>query len=125
MKRVLAVLLLAVIFVQSTSQLWISASFFLNRKYIAEFLCINRDKPEMACKGACQLKKRIEQDQEKQEHSDVKSKEVLVYLLNNPVILQSGLPQDQQKTTIPKSRFNSFLPEGYYHSVFHPPSSFV
>ncbi|MFP2995651.1 hypothetical protein ABN763_07055 [Spongiivirga sp. MCCC 1A20706] len=29
--------------------------YVVNQDYIAEFLCINKDKPELACKGKCQL----------------------------------------------------------------------
>ena len=35
--------------------------FGLNKDYIAEFLCINKDKPEMACGGKCHLMKQLEE----------------------------------------------------------------
>lgn len=32
----------------------------LNKDYIAEFLCINKDKPELSCGGKCHLMKQLE-----------------------------------------------------------------
>ena len=34
--------------------------YVLNQDYIAEFLCINKDKPELQCNGKCHLVKEIE-----------------------------------------------------------------
>ena len=40
--------------------------YAINKDYIAEFLCINKDKPEMACGGKCHLMKQLEQQEEEQ-----------------------------------------------------------
>lgn len=34
----------------------------LNKDYIAEFLCINKDKPELSCGGKCHLMKQLEKE---------------------------------------------------------------
>jgi hypothetical protein len=36
-------------------------TYALNYDYISKVLCINKDKPEMRCKGACQLMKKLQQ----------------------------------------------------------------
>jgi len=38
--------------------------YALNQDYIAEFLCINKNKPELQCNGKCHLLKEIEKQQE-------------------------------------------------------------
>jgi len=38
----------------------------LNKDYIAEFLCINRDKPALQCHGKCYLSKMIEETQKEE-----------------------------------------------------------
>jgi len=38
--------------------------YVLNQDYIAEFLCINKEKPELQCNGNCHLVKEIEKQQE-------------------------------------------------------------
>ena len=38
--------------------------YAINQDYIAEFLCINKDKPKLQCNGKCHLIKQIEKQQE-------------------------------------------------------------
>ena len=45
------------------------ASFVVNQDYIAEFLCINQDKPELNCNGKCYLMQKLdEQNEEKRQN---------------------------------------------------------
>lgn len=108
--------------IQSTSQLWITAAFFLNRDYIARVLCINKDIPDSGCNGACQLKKEIEKDKEKQDKSgiDNKVKEILVYYPST-LPTTTFIAIDWSEKTYNNAYFTSFLPEGFIHNIFHPP----
>lgn len=127
MKKVIVLFMLLLVMVQSTSQLWITLSFFANRDYIASVLCINRDKPESDCKGACQLKKQIEKDTENQEQSnfDNKAKEAWVYCPVTTPQVQAPFTFEWTAKTFTNIYFTSFLPEGHLHSIFHPPAAFV
>lgn len=40
--------------------------YVLNQDYIAEFLCINKDEPQLQCNGKCHLAKQIEKQQEQE-----------------------------------------------------------
>ena len=44
-------------------------SFKLNQGWIAENLCINRDKPETHCNGKCHLKAQIQKQEQEDTHS--------------------------------------------------------
>ncbi|ADY52011.1 hypothetical protein Pedsa_1449 [Pseudopedobacter saltans DSM 12145] len=52
------------------SRLFVFAGFELNQKYIAETLCVNRDKPQMHCNGHCYLMTKLQQAQEKQKQQE-------------------------------------------------------
>lgn len=43
--------------------------FVLNQDYIAQFLCVNQDKPELQCNGKCHLVKEIEKQQQQEPFS--------------------------------------------------------
>ncbi|WP_439474140.1 hypothetical protein [Algoriphagus formosus] len=45
----------------------IKVNFSINRKYIIENFCINKDKPELACDGKCFLMQKINEEKERQE----------------------------------------------------------
>lgn len=101
-------------------------AFYANRDYVAKVLCINRDKPEMKCKGACQLKKQLEKDNENQSKSNLEKnfKEVIVYFQNTcyPVPIHNEFKWTDRKY---HHFFTTYLPEGHSRSVFHPPAAIV
>lgn len=53
--------------------------YVLNQDYIAEFLCINKDKPKLQCNGKCHLVKEIK----KQKEND--SNTLVISLENYPI----------------------------------------
>ncbi len=67
-------------------------SFYMNQAYIAENLCVNRDKPQLHCNGKCHLAKKMsEEDRRDQERPDRKmdnSNEVFYTAANEPDFLK-------------------------------------
>lgn len=45
-------------------------NYELNKEYIKENLCINRDKPEMHCEGKCYLQSQIQKEMQQQEQKE-------------------------------------------------------
>lgn len=45
-------------------------SYFLNQDFFAKERCVNTSKPELRCKGKCQMKKMAEENSEKSENSN-------------------------------------------------------
>lgn len=45
----------------------IKVNFTINRKYIIDNFCINKDKPELACDGKCFLMQKMNAEKERQE----------------------------------------------------------
>lgn len=41
----------------------------VNKEYIANVLCENRDKPQLACEGKCYLKKQMKKSHDEQSHN--------------------------------------------------------
>lgn len=64
-KKLTAILFLIAFTAQTFSRAVIVVDFYANQKYIAENLCINRDKPKMNCCGKCQLSKKLAQEDNK------------------------------------------------------------
>ncbi len=85
--------------------------------------CVNKAKPQMHCNGKCQMMKKIQQEQKKdQENPDRKSDN------KNEVILSSksffATVNKNYKTASAKQLF-PYVTNGYtfscIHSIFHPP----
>lgn len=95
--------------------------YLLNQDYIAEFLCINKDKPQLQCNGKCHLAKQIEKQQEQEPFSALS-----ISLENYPIgfveIFKidalSHLDQSKKPTKTPYKKLYFF---DYNYSAFQPP----
>ena len=94
--------------------------YVLNQDYIAEFLCINKDKPELQCNGKCHLVKELEKQQENE------PKGLRVLLENYPIgfvtIYQiealNSFTNLKRHTSIPYKKLYHF---DYNDSAYQPP----
>jgi hypothetical protein len=59
MKKIVAIVALLGIMLQTISQVVIMAEYYAQKDYIARNLCENRSRPEMHCEGKCCLKKKL------------------------------------------------------------------
>ena len=63
MKGVAAVVLMILLSLQTFSKWVWELDYQLNKTYIANTLCINKEKPLLHCNGKCQLNKKIAEDE--------------------------------------------------------------
>ncbi len=93
--------------------------YFLNQDYIAEFLCINKEKPELECNGKCHLVKELE----KQQGND--SSSLRVSLENYPIgfvnILEIEKQQEHTNTITHIFLYNKLYYFSFTNSEFQPP----
>lgn len=67
LKRTIAFFLILSLISAHFTKVFVFAGFELNRNYIAEKLCVNKDKPELKCHGNCFLMKKLEEAEKKQQ----------------------------------------------------------
>jgi hypothetical protein len=120
MKKTVAIFLLLTCVFQSTSTLWILASFYVQRDYISQNICINRFDTISLCKGQCYLSKQLKENEKKEQNfPDLKGKEIQLFFQNNFTF-------EVPKTTI-QDKLNALiytyntLSSEFIFSVFHPP----
>lgn len=120
-KSILLLLLLSFIY-QNTSSFWILTSFYINQKYIAENVCINRFDAIPICYGSCYLQQELSQDSDKKMELPVlKSKEI------QPLFNQSMDYEPYVVALVPThqlvypSYHNTLTHAAFVFSVFQPP----
>ncbi|WP_420570756.1 hypothetical protein [Kordia sp.] len=97
------------------------ANYLINQDYIAEFLCINKDKPELECNGKCYLAKQLKETSEEKEKNlpPIAMEEYPIGIIDLTVFLS-------EKPYIEFLHCNSHYLNNYKFSylsrVFHPPS---
>lgn len=94
--------------------------YVINQDYIAEYLCVNKDKPMLNCNGKCYLAKMLqkERDEKKQNLPAIDLKEYPIGFVE--VFEQHFGEQAMKKGAIPN--LGSSEPKQFIDSIFHPPN---
>jgi hypothetical protein len=71
-KRLTAILVLVALLSSGFSRFFVYAGFALNKDYIANNLCVNRDKPWLHCNGRCFFMKKIKQAEENEKKQNAR-----------------------------------------------------
>ena len=98
MNKLIVFLLIVGIGFQSVGKLLVLAWYQVNKTYIAQKLCENRNKPKMHCNGKCQLRKKmqlLEQESSSKSSAPVK--------IDKIAILEFLLPENQASLNNPFS----------------------
>lgn len=69
MKKLLSITFIILILGLPSRDLLVFAYFNINQSYIANFLCINKDKPNQECNGKCFLKIELNKQHENEDAS--------------------------------------------------------
>ncbi|MFI5253200.1 MAG: hypothetical protein ACHQQQ_12310 [Bacteroidota bacterium] len=121
-KQLTNILLALSILLQSFSSLILIAGYEINKAYITNTFCENKDKPMMHCDGKCHLKKELKEEQEKSQSppSLLKDKKEITqfseaiseFLFNGNHRLSSISPLESH-----------FPAEDFHPLIFHPPAA--
>lgn len=94
----------------------------LRKDFIAEYLCVNKDKPQLQCHGQCHLSKEVKKAEKQQQNSVEKSS---VLLLACPFVDEKDfLSFDIQlfiDKQIHKVLYLDIFVDSYINKIFHPP----
>ena len=122
MKKIIAIVALIGIMLQTFSQVVVLAHYYVHKDYIAKNLCENRDKPMMHCDGKCCLKKKLAKQGKEQAPSPTnnKSEQVVTLFFSNtcyeirPLTILSEANHFFNRNDLRTCAFQG--------SVFHPPT---
>lgn len=94
--------------------------YVINQDYIAEFLCMNKDKPELQCNGKCHLVKQLERQQENEPNA------LKVSLENYPIGFVTIFKIKAAQIFTSSNKDQNFSYQKLYHfeynySAFQPP----
>jgi hypothetical protein len=69
LKNLVIILLLGVMLTQAFAKFLLVMDYQANKEFITQFLCVNKSKPQMHCKGHCYLKKNLKKAEEAEKQS--------------------------------------------------------
>jgi hypothetical protein len=102
--------------------LFVQGMFALRRDYVAERLCVNRDRPEEDCHGRCFLNERLRDREERERRADGLAVQLAVtfHLPESDVATDLPPPPEREAPPFAVAR-EAALPAGVGAAVFHPP----
>jgi len=122
LRKIIAILLLTSITLQLCNRVGIIAWFNLNQEKVIELFCINKNKPELDCKGKCYLAEKLEEAKQTEEGTTVpnsKHKQTTEEVLFLEKALLLSIPGSAHQISF------AFSKSSYVHqfmmSVFQPP----
>lgn len=121
MTRILSILLLSSLLLQSFSRVILVANYHLNKEFITEAFCENKSKPELACNGKCHLKKQLKEEDNKEDSPLNNLKEKFEVQLFCQALDHISI----NSTLSGKSPFTRFLLQKTISPkfpIFHPPT---
>ena len=124
MRKFIAIAMLFAVSYQYMIKLGIIAYYELNKNYIAQNLCENRDKPQMKCCGKCYLRKQLNKTEEngtnssKQLPTKIDKAEVAVFFPITPIHISA---HGFSLKVIFHDRYQQPSGSDPLSSIFHPP----
>lgn len=111
-----------VILMPQIVNLGIIIDFNINQNYIAEVLCINKDKPKMKCNGKCHLTKELKKTEE-----PVDNHKTEFVQLRNEILFCQHFINTKKNNIIPEPTKSycyqnpDFYKSEFVSDIFHPP----
>jgi len=119
----IAVFVLVCIFLFYDFRIWIPhIEYQINKKYIAENLCVNRNNPQMHCAGKCYLKKQIKKTEERENQP-----KNLIFKTNDVYWLAFEIRKKfiSEVKTLPQTPFLNLYDFLISEKPFKPPQTFL
>ena len=121
MARLISIALIFGVFLQTFTKLIVIGSYQVNKDYIAQNFCENKDKPRMQCEGKCHLSKQLKEEEQKERApaSPVKEKYEILFFESDLIKLTKP-----PESTVLCSFYVAQKTISLISDIFHPPRSF-
>lgn len=117
-------LLLAAFMVSTLHNSFLTVNFKINQDFIEQEFCINKNKPELACKGQChfmqEMKKIEQEEQEKQGKTKNTFNEISIHLFLTQDVINTSF---EHYLIVDYPQYIYRISDGYYHKITAPPKA--
>lgn len=121
LRAYIAVVLAATFLAITFQSAFIQISYDLNKAYIAQELCVNKDRPEMKCEGKCYLNKQLtktEQQNSQRQGSEI-AKPTITWSAADLNVSTLGLYESYHSNIFAEIFCN---PSSFVKEIEHPPA---
>ena len=122
LRSVLRLVVVLSLVLSTQGLLLVQGAYVLRQDFIAEHLCVNRDKPEENCHGKCHLRQQLERQQRQDEERQAAS---LILLIGGTFLVVEAEvpPKPDGRAVAYTAPPETLLPAPPPTEVFHPPQA--
>jgi hypothetical protein len=128
LKNITITLTLVIVLFQTFATVGIIVQFQVNQSYYEAVLCINKNRPELACHGKCVLMQRLQnefnqnQDTERQNLKNFFDREITLLCPESKPIIVHHSHLDILINTAFHPQSQNFFVQSVLSDIFHPPA---
>jgi hypothetical protein len=131
LKRIISFCFIVAMLSQTLSIGIMLVNFQVNRQYYADVLCINKNRPELACHGKCVLMQRLQNEFDRNQNAEHRTLKnllerelVLIYCPTKPLTIRFTF-LDILSNTKPNPYSKNIIAQSPHSDIFHPPIHLV
>lgn len=95
-------------------------SYYLNKTYISQELCVNKAKPRVQCNGKCYLKKQLKKEEDRHKDSPVQQEKLPdLFWIEHDNVEKPFYAAIIAEEIVPYLFHYQYL---FYSYLFHPPA---
>lgn len=121
MKRLLCPILIFALLLQFSGRLFLAASYQLNKTYIANNLCENREKGDRYCKGRCFVQKQLKEEAKREQAANEAFKKPLDLFVSSMLPFHSAVFWTQAQR--PRYLYFGCVLAPFVMVIFKPPTT--
>ena len=123
LRSVLRLVVVLSLVLSTQGLLLVQGAYVLRQDFIAEHLCVNRDKPEENCHGKCHLRQQLERQQQRQDEERQAASLILLIGGTFLVVEAEVPPKPDGRAVAYTAPPETLLPAPPPTEVFHPPQA--
>lgn len=121
-KNIFISFLIFVVSVQTFDQFGVFMEYQLNKEYIQEVLCINKNEPSLECLGYCYVSEKIKKQHQDDEQQVTREFKQANHFFEN-IEIELPKPKVEFITRVYNPRVTHFLINLFLSDIFHPPTN--
>lgn len=125
LKMFLIIQFVFLLFLQPISKMYIIVSFYVQRDYIAENLCVMKEVEGNCCHGKCQLKKNLSKVESPIEYPALPKSTIENLFNSHTAFFVLKAPYEIKNSFCPAFYQKLVIPKVYLTGVFQPPQSLL
>jgi len=122
-KQLITVFMMVIWLCQLSGRYLVMFEFYLNQEYVAQNLCVNRDKPQLHCNGKCHLRKQLNEEEKRDQDNPERRAENKSEIFYHPSFAIAAItPAYTLLNRIYNNPACIGTPVDQAFTIFHPPA---